>query len=91
MRPDARTALSFDVVSGEMRAEPGYATLTPARRLRAWVRGVHTGEVGGAVGQAVAGIACLAAVVLAWTGVALAWRRFLRTVRRRDRMGSATA
>lgn len=85
VRPDARTALTFDAASGEMKREPGYATLTPARQLRSWVRGVHTGEVGGAVGQAVAGAACLAAVVLVWTGVALAWRRFLRTVRRRER------
>lgn len=85
VRPDARTSLSFDATTAEMTVEPGYATLTPARQLRAWVRGVHTGEVGGAIGQAVAGIACMAAVVLVWTGVALAWRRFLRTVRRRER------
>ena len=81
VRPDARTSLSFDVETGAMTRQPGYATLSTPRKLRAWVRGVHTGEALGAAGQAIAALACLAAVVLVWTGLALTWRRFLRTVR----------
>ena len=79
VRPDTRTALSFDAASGTMKVEPGYESLSPARKLRSWVRGVHTGEALGPVGQAVAALACLAGVVLVWTGIALAWRRMLRT------------
>lgn len=85
VRPDRRTALTFEGAEAAMTVEPGYATQPAARRIRAWVRGVHTGEAGGVAGQAVAGLVCLAAVVLVWTGVALAWRRFLRAVGPRRR------
>lgn len=81
VRPDARTALTFDVETAEMTREPGYAALSTPRKLRAWVRGVHTGEALGSAGQAIAALACLAGVLLVWTGIALSWRRFLRTVR----------
>lgn len=85
VRPDARTSLSFDQRTAEMSVQPGYASLGTAQRLRSWVRGVHTGEAAGSLGQALAGLACLAAVMLVWTGIALAWRRFLRAVRPRRR------
>ncbi len=89
IRPDRRVALSFAAGTGAMTVEPGYATLSGARRIRAWMRGVHTGEAGGVAGQAAAGLACLAAVVLVWTGIALAWRRFLRAVWPRSRRTAA--
>ena len=57
-----------------MRFEP-YTLQTPGRRWRAWVRWTHTGEAGGPLGMAVAGLACGAAVVLGVTGLTLAWRR----------------
>ena len=89
VRPDQRVALSFHPTSAAMSVEPGYVSLGTARKLRGWVRGVHTGEAAGAAGQALAAIACLAAVVLVWTGIALAWRRFLRAVRPPRRYGVA--
>lgn len=81
IRPDRRTSLRFDAASGEMKVEPGYAALPAARKLRSWVRGVHTGEAAGPAGQAVAAFASFAGVILVWTGIALAWRRMLRAVR----------
>jgi uncharacterized iron-regulated membrane protein len=45
-------------------------------RLRALNQKIHTGEAGGILGQSVAFTGCLGAVVLVWTGFALAWRRF---------------
>ncbi len=83
VRPDARTSLSFEAGSAAMTEEPGYASLSTSRKIRGWVRGAHTGEAAGPLGQAVAALACLVGVVLVWTGVALAWRRFLRAVRPR--------
>lgn len=80
VRPDARTSLSFDTETGTMKVERGYAEQSRARQLRSWVRGLHTGEALGPMGQLVAAIACMAAVLLVWTGTALAWRRFLRAV-----------
>ena len=48
-----------------------------ARRLRGWMRFAHTGELGGVIGQFVAGLACVGGAFLVWTGFSLAFRRFL--------------
>jgi uncharacterized iron-regulated membrane protein len=81
-RPDLRVQLAVDPVARQVvRFEP-YAAQSRGRRLRTWVRWLHTGEAGGVAGQTLAGIACGATVVLIWTGFALSWRRFFgrRTV-----------
>lgn len=57
-----------------------FETLPLARRLRLWVRTVHTGEAAGLAGQAIAGLASAAGAVLVYTGLALSWRR-LRAAR----------
>jgi uncharacterized iron-regulated membrane protein len=49
------------------------------------MRFAHTGEVLGLPGQTVAGIVSAGAVVLVWTGFALAWRRFRAWLSRRSR------
>jgi uncharacterized iron-regulated membrane protein len=46
------------------------------RQVRSWTRFLHTGEALGVVGKALAAIASAGAVLLVWTGFALAWRRF---------------
>ena len=56
----------------------------PGRRLRTWLRFLHTGEALGLPGQTVAALASGCAVVLGYTGFALAWRRF-RAWRTRSR------
>ncbi len=53
-----------------------WADFTPGRRLRQWLRFLHTGEALGLAGQTVAAIASGAAVVLGFTGLMLAWRRY---------------
>ena len=56
----------------------------PYRHARFVVRFLHTGEIFDVPGQTVAGIASLGGAVLAWTGIALAWRRLvLPSLRRR--------
>ena len=57
-----------------------FETLPLARRLRLWVRTVHTGEAAGLPGQTIAGLASAAGAVLVYTGLALTWRR-LRAAR----------
>jgi uncharacterized iron-regulated membrane protein len=49
-----------------------------AQRLRVWLRFVHTGEEYGVIGQTIAGLASLAACFLAYTGLALAYRRLIK-------------
>ena len=82
-RPDLRAQLVLDRRSGEtVRWEP-YASQTRGRQWRAWARWTHTGEAGGLVGQAVAGLACAGAAALVWTGLALSGRRLRAWLGRR--------
>jgi uncharacterized iron-regulated membrane protein len=72
-RPDRVHSYSWD-------AQDQRLTEIPAKPLpwRQFMRWLHTGEIGGVVGQTIALLACAAACVLVWTGVALSLRRFNR-------------
>jgi uncharacterized iron-regulated membrane protein len=73
----ARSQLQLDAATGEVvRWEP-YSGQSRGQRLRLWIRFSHTGELGRWPGQAIAGLACVGGVVLVWTGLALAYRRFV--------------
>jgi uncharacterized iron-regulated membrane protein len=50
---------------------------SPAARARLWMRFAHTGEQYGVAGQTIAALASLVACLLAYTGIALAWRRLV--------------
>jgi len=75
-RPDLRAQLTLDRATGEVVTWQPYASQSFDRKVRAWMRWLHTGEAGGWAGQTIAGIASAGAAVLAWTGLALSWRRF---------------
>ncbi|MBP0481605.1 PepSY-associated TM helix domain-containing protein [Sagittula salina] len=82
-QPAAKTRLVMDRATGAViRTETG-ATGTVGARLRLWARFAHTGQYYGLVGQAVAGLASLAAAVLVYTGMALGLRRLWRMARPR--------
>lgn len=71
-----RSQVMLDPATAEVvRWEP-YASLSLGRKLRLWARFLHTGEAGGLPGQTVACLASLGGGLLAWTGLALAGRRF---------------
>ena len=76
-QPQKRSTLTLDAASARMVKFETFASASPGRRLRSWSRFVHTGEYYGMVGQTIAGIASLAGVMLVWTGIALALRRFV--------------
>jgi uncharacterized iron-regulated membrane protein len=82
-RPDLRDQISLDRATGEVVKWEPYASQSLGRRLRTWSRWVHTGEAGGVIGQTVAGLASAGAVVLVWTGIALALRRFFSAALRK--------
>ncbi|AHG91688.1 PepSY-associated TM helix domain-containing protein [Gemmatirosa kalamazoonensis] len=87
-QPQRRSQLVVDRASGRVvRWEP-FATQSPGRRARSFLRFAHTGEVLGIVGQTIAGLASLGATVLVWTGLALAFRRLARW--RARRAGAST-
>ncbi|MDX1392865.1 MAG: PepSY-associated TM helix domain-containing protein [Gemmatimonadota bacterium] len=76
--PRDQSTLRLDPVTG---AEEAYVTFEarPRRaRFRSYLRFAHTGEYYGILGQTIAGIASFAAVLLVWSGFALAWRRLIR-------------
>jgi uncharacterized iron-regulated membrane protein len=74
--PFATTNLTLHAQTGAVLRTETFASQSAGQRARRWVRLLHTGEALGWGGQLVAGIACLAGVMLVWTGLALAWRRF---------------
>jgi uncharacterized iron-regulated membrane protein len=93
-QPHLRSTLTLDSRSGAVLANETFSDLTLGRRIRNTMRFAHTGEVLGIPGQTVAGIASAGGAVLVWTGLALAWRRFLAWIGRlrrseRNRVQSA--
>jgi uncharacterized iron-regulated membrane protein len=74
-QPQLRDSLTLDATGTVVKFEP-FSGQSLGRKLRSISRFTHTGEVLGIFGQTVAGIASAGAVVLVWTGLALAWRRF---------------
>ena len=90
--PAPRSRLVLDASTGEVVKWEPFVGQNLGRRLRAWVRPLHTGEAGRIVGQGLAGVGSAGATVLVWTGVSLAWRR-LRSFRRRrvPRLGEPAA
>jgi uncharacterized iron-regulated membrane protein len=93
-QPHKRAQLTLDRKSGEVvRWEP-FSSYTTGRRLRSYLRFAHTGEVAGIVGQTIAGLASAGGAMLAFTGLALAWRRFrawaaIRLTRSKSATGQA--
>jgi uncharacterized iron-regulated membrane protein len=83
-QPSKRSTVTLDRESCEVVSHVRAADQELGRRLRSWLRFAHTGEVYGVVGQTVSGLASAGAIVLVWTGLAIAVRRFLG---RRSRTG----
>lgn len=81
-RPPRRTVTVSAADASLIKLSPppaeAAALQTPAQRARSWVRFAHTGEQYGVLGQTIAALASLLACVLVYTGLALAWRRFIR-------------
>ena len=67
-----------------------FTSLNMGRQIRTWLRWIHTGEAAGWFGQLIAGVASAGAVILVWTGLSLAWRRFRRFKKTRQNMAQIT-
>jgi uncharacterized iron-regulated membrane protein len=75
--PQLRNQMVVNLHTGETERVERHSSMSTGRRWRAWARFLHTGEAGGIVGQVIAAGATFGGAVLAWTGLALAWRRFM--------------
>jgi uncharacterized iron-regulated membrane protein len=81
-QPQRRSTLTLDAATGEVVTWEPFESQSPGRRLRSWSRFTHTGEYYGLAGQTIAGLVSGGAVVLVYTGLALAVRRFAAWRRR---------
>ena len=81
-QPQKRDTLTVNR-SAEIEKSEKFSDLSAGRRLRSWLRFAHTGEIYGLAGQTVAGLVSAGAIVLVYTGIALAFRRFTTWIRRR--------
>ncbi|MEI2723369.1 MAG: PepSY-associated TM helix domain-containing protein [Verrucomicrobiota bacterium] len=73
----ATTQLTLDPFTGAVLRKERFSDYNLGRQVRSWTRFLHTGEALGIAGKALASMAAAGAVLLVWTGFALAWRRFL--------------
>lgn len=73
-----KSQMSFDAESGQESFWEPYESLTTARKVRAAMHPVHTGEAGGFFGQLLVASATLVSVLLVWTGFAMSYRRFFK-------------
>ena len=75
--PDfAPLQLVLNPYDGEILSRTGYAEQSTGRKVRTWLRYLHTGEALGWPGQLIAAAASLGGCILVYTGFALIWRRF---------------
>lgn len=84
--PSPRSVLTLDGRTAEVVKWEPFREANRGRQLRALVRVLHTGEVGGVPGQLVAGLASAGGALLVYTGISLAWRRYRAWSARRRRV-----
>jgi uncharacterized iron-regulated membrane protein len=68
--------LTLDPFTGAVLRKESFSDYNLGRQVRSWTRFLHTGEALGLPGKTIAALASAGAVLLVWTGFALAWRRF---------------
>lgn len=84
-QPQKRHTLSLNAFSGEVATWAPFNSQSAGRQARSWLRFLHTGEAFGIVGQTIAGLVSFFSILMVWTGLALAWRRFTRWLSRQRR------
>ena len=88
-QPQKHAEVTLSARTGDVVRWRPFSSQARAQRVRSILRYAHTGEILGLAGQTVAGVVSAAAVVLIWTGVALALRRLGAWLRHRRRGGPA--
>lgn len=82
-QPHLQSTLTLDAKTGTVLKTEHFNDQTAGSQARRILRFTHTGEVGGVFGQTLAGLVSAGAIVLAYTGIALSWRRFRAWLARR--------
>ena len=76
-QPQLRGTLTLDRETAELVQWEGFSDFNTGRQVRGFSRFLHTGEALGIIGQTIAGLASLGGAFLVYTGLMLAWRRFV--------------
>ena len=71
-----RKSVLVNTLSGEFVAEQNFEDYSTYRKVRTYIRFLHTGEIYGIFGQTLAGIASLLACLLVYTGIMMSVRRW---------------
>ncbi len=74
-QPEQSSQLILNRQTGHVQAIKRFSDNSAGRKLRAWARFTHTGEEFGLLGETIAAIASVGAIVLVWTGLSMAIRR----------------
>jgi uncharacterized iron-regulated membrane protein len=73
-----RSQLVFDAETGQELIWEPFNDQSTGRKARSFIKPLHTGEAGGFLGQILVVLACLASMLLVWTGFAMSYRRFIK-------------
>lgn len=87
-QPEKASQLVINRESGRIQTVKRFTDSNLGSKLRAWARFTHTGEEFGLVGETIAALACLGAVMLVWTGFSMAIRRALGAIARSKKTAS---
>lgn len=89
---NARTYLFLDAYSGTILRFTRYRDMGIGSKIYFWMLSVHTGEVGGIVGQLLLFLGAIGALVLGYTGLTVYIRRRFKLDRKQaQRRGAVTA
>ena len=83
-QPHKRTTVTLDAYTGDVVGTSVFSDLPGETRAISWNRYLHTGESFGFIGQTIAGLVSAASLIMVWTGFALAWRRLIVPLYRRN-------
>lgn len=73
--PNGRSTVWLDPRTGAILATQRWNELDPGTRINSYIYPLHTGELGGGIGQGVVALMGLALATLGGTGIWLWWRR----------------
>ena len=69
--------LTLNRVNGNIEIWHSFENYAAERKMTNFLRYGHTGEFFGIIGQTIAGLVSLFATIMVWTGLALAYRKYV--------------
>lgn len=87
--PQKKADLYLSRTDGSTAKWEPFTDYSAGRQLRNYVRFLHTGEALGILGQTIAGLVSLFATIMVWTGLAMAYRKYIKPLRK-NKLHNAT-